>query len=359
MKIIKHLCLICFSAFIILGCTPNGVSVTDNKKVNSDFSSTIERIKNSIVFIQSSTNKSPKINNEDNSICSGAVIDDVGNILTNFHCIYRAKFIQVFYWDEQDWNPYDVEVIGEDPLADLAILSPIRKDQGKNIPPIPFADIVEVGEEVFALGHPMGLGWTITKGIISNKDRYARHPFIKAVQTDTAINKGNSGGPLLNMRGEIVAINALMISRIQENAGLGISIRYDTVIKSIEKMMKYGKVDRPALGVMIMDLANMGSNEEILKEYPQLKEKYIPTSFGLFVRNSDDIPEDLKAFDTIVAVEDDLVNNSVELINAIDKHNIGDTISLTVIRKRKYIKVQVTLRLFPVPIEQLYPKPGT
>ena len=137
MKKIKHLCLICFSAIIIFGCTSNGVSVSDNKKVNSDFSSTIERIKNSIVFIQSSTNKSPKINDINNSICSGAVIDNVGNILTNYHCIYRAKFIQVFYWDEQDWNPYDVEIIGEDPLADLAILSPIGKDQVKNIPPIP------------------------------------------------------------------------------------------------------------------------------------------------------------------------------------------------------------------------------
>ena len=102
-------------------------------------------------------------------------------------------------------------MVGRDPLADLALLEVI--DPPKTVPPLRFAEeLPKNGEDVFAMGHPMGMAWTVTKGIISSTDRHARHAFIKALQTDAAINVGNSGGPLLNMKGEIVGINTLIIS---------------------------------------------------------------------------------------------------------------------------------------------------
>ena len=120
-----------------------------------------------------------------------------------------------------------------DPLADLAILQVLEKEEP--IPHLEFAknsDNISSGTDVFALGHPMGMAWTVTKGIVSSTERYARHPFIKAIQTDSAINKGNSGGPLMNMKGEIVGINALIVSKISENAGIGLAIRGDIAKKS-------------------------------------------------------------------------------------------------------------------------------
>jgi serine protease Do len=356
MKIFKHLCLICFSVLIILGCSTKNahISITDKNKQVNDFSSIIEKTKDSIVFISSSINENLAVNAGQNSICSGAVINPEGHIITNYHCIHRQKYIRVYFWDDDNWVDYSVNIIGEDPLGDLALLEVNDKDT--KTPFLSFADNASVGEDVFALGHPMGLSWSVTKGIISNNERFARHPYIKAVQTDAAINKGNSGGPLLNMRGEIVAINALMVSRVQENAGVGVSIRGDIVKNSIEQMSKFGKYERPAIGVQIMEIIDENSRVAIQKDHPNLRKDHIPNTFGLFVKQTKDVPEGLKPFDTIIAVNDVMLNSGIELSDEIMKNYIGDWISLTVIRKRKYIKVEVKLKLFPVPIDSLYPK---
>ena len=270
MKGLKQICLMCFSIFVISCATNSNISVKEN---NNDLPSVIERAKQSIVYIMSSSLKDPAINPKLNSACSGVVVESQ-HIITNFHCIYKMKYLKVFFWDEEDWQEHDVKVVGEDPLADLALLRvPDREDQ------IPFLKFQEgeskEGEEVIAIGHPMGMAWSITKGIISNTDRYARHPFIKALQTDAAINQGNSGGPLLNMKGEIVGINALIVSRISENAGVGLAIRGDIARKSFKSMLATGKVDRPAIGLMIMELVNQKARKRILKEFPKLKENFL------------------------------------------------------------------------------------
>ena len=355
MKIIKRLCLICFSAIIIFGCTSNGVSVTENKNRINDFSSIIKRVKDSIVFIATSPHETLATNNQANQICSGAVINAIGHIITNYHCIYKQKFIRVYFWDKDNWIDYEVDIIGEDPLADLALLGVKGKDT--TTPFLTFSDTVTIGEDVFALGHPMGLSWSVTKGIVSNTERFARHPYIKALQTDAAINKGNSGGPLLNMRGEIVAINALMVSKTRENAGVGISIRYDIVKESIEKMSKFKKFNRPAIGVQVMELIDENTRTVIKKEFPNLRDDHIPNTFGLFVRQTKDLPKGLEPFDTIIGVNDVLLNSGIELSDQIIKNNIGDTITLTIIRKRKYIKVEVQLTTFEVNVDNLFRLP--
>ena len=187
--------------------------------------------------------------------------------------------------------------MGKDPLADLALLKIIDND--KELKPLRFAkntEKLEVGTEVFALGHPMSMAWSVTKGIISSNERYARHPYIHALQTDAAINKGNSGGPLMNMQGEIVCINALMISRISESAGVGIAIRGNIVEESLKSMMETGTVSRPAIGIQIMALGHPRHRKQVMKKFPDVNPDHIPNVSGMFVSDAtdEDLPEGIK-----------------------------------------------------------------
>jgi len=360
MKSIKYFSLICF--FIL--CIPFNISAIENKNVlveardSLKFESVIERVKKSVVLLSTSPLVDPATDPKKTGLCSGVVIDDIGHVLTNFHCVHNQNYIRLYYHDIDDWQIYEVNVIGLDPLGDLALIKVIGKEEP--IPYLKFAkdtEKIKEGMDVFALGHPMGMVWTVTKGIISSTERYSRHPFIKAVQTDTAINKGNSGGPLLNMKGEIIGINALIISKISENAGIALSIRGDIAEKSLNSMLINGRVDRPAIGIMIMPLAQGKQRKKIIKEFPKLKEEYVPNTYGIFVRPDVNLPRGIKEFDTIIGINDVMTNSGLQFSDQIYKYNIGDNVTLTIIRKRRFRKVDVTLKVFPVNVEALYPKP--
>lgn len=366
MKSIKFFGLICYLSFFIFSCATFNISATDNNVLVDardalKFESIVKKTKESVVLLSSNPSEDPTINPQQTSMCTGVVVDDIGHVLTNFHCIYKQNYIKLFYFDEDDWQTYDVNVIGLDPLADLALLEVLDKEE-----PIPFLKIaddaaeIEEGAEVFAIGHPMGMAWTITKGIVSSNQRYSRHPYIKSLQTDAAINKGNSGGPLLNMKGELVGINALIISKISENAGVGLAIRGDVVKNSFKSMLDNGKVDRPAVGIMIMGLSGFQARKNIIKEFPDQKQEFIPNTYGLVVRPDKDkeIPEGLEPFDTIVGVNDMIVNNGLQFSDELMKHKIGDNVTLTIIRKRVFRKTSVTLKVFPVPVDKMYGQRG-
>ena len=356
MEIFKQVfCLICFSIFIF-SCATNSVNISDNTKKNNDFPTFIDRVKESIVLISASQNEDPNINPNQNSMCSGAVID-LQYIITNYHCIYNNKFIKIFFWNKEDWRSYDVEVIGIDPLADLALLRAIDKDEP--VPELKFStEEIKSGQDVFAMGHPMGMVWSVSKGVISHEDRYARHPYVHSVQTDAAINVGNSGGPLLNMKGEIVGINTLIISKVKESAGIGIAIRRDTVQKSFNAMMKNGKIDRPAIGIMVVGLGTSDDQRtKLYKENPSAKPGQIPSTFGMLVKKSDTMPENIKEFDTVIAVNDKMINTHVEMSNVLEEYNVGDTVTVTIIRERRFMKLNIPLKVFEVPVEKMYKKP--
>ena len=364
MKNIKF-SLICFFILFVFSSVPHNISAQEENnslikaKQALKFESVIERVKRSVVLLSMNPNVDPEVDPRQTGLCSGVVIDDIGHILTNFHCVYKQKYIRLYYHDKEDWQNYEVKVVGSDPLADLALLEVIDKEEP--IPFLSFADNtkdIESGKEVFALGHPMGMAWTVTRGIISSTERYSRHPFIKTLQTDAAINKGNSGGPLLNMKGEIVGINALIVSRISENAGVGLAIRGDIVENSVKSMIANGGVDRPAIGIMIMPLNSIKQRDVILKEFPKLKSKFVPNTFGIFVRPSDTLPNGVKKYDTIIAINDIMINNSLQFSDEIYKYGIGDMITLTVVRKRRFLKVDVPLKVFTVDVDALYPAQG-
>jgi len=365
MQNIKLLCLICFST-IFFSCTLLNISATDNKVIvgsNSNdepvkFESVVKTSKESIVLLTISPFDDPTVDTSQNGVCSGAIVDEQGHVITNYHCVHNQKTIIVYYYDRKDWGEYKVEVVGIDPLADLALLKILDSD--KKLKPLKFAkdtDKLEVGTEVFALGHPMGMAWTTTKGIISSNERYARHPFVHALQTDAAINKGNSGGPLMNMQGEIVGINALIISRISENAGIGLAIRGDIVESSYKSMLETGTVSRPAIGIQIMLLGHPRQRKLVIEKFPNFNLDHIPNVSGMFVSGSTDkdLPKGIKEHDTVIGIGGELFNDGVKFSNLLEKHKVGDKITLTLIRKGRYVLVDVILKEFPIDIEKLYP----
>ncbi len=344
MEKLKRVLLLCFSIFVFSGVTYSETLAPE----------IIERVRESIVLLSSNESSTPSARN---ALCSGVVIDKVGHILTNFHCIYKQKIINLYYYDENDWKEYDVKVIGKDPLADLALLEvPART---KEVPYLEIADAndIQMGMEVFAFGHPMGLAWSLSRGIVSSKDRHARHPYIKSLQTDAAINKGNSGGPLLNLKGEIVGINALIVSKNQQSAGVGISIRSDVVKSSLTAMLERGRVDRPAIGVMIITLIGKEHQQnKLIKDNPELK-KILPNTYGLLIgKDNAELPAGLERWDTIVGVNNIPVNNGVEFSDQLVKYDIGNKIELTLIRNKRYIQIEVPLKVLPVKVDLMYGK---
>ena len=361
---IKLLCLICLST-ILISCTLLNISATDNKVIvgsNTDepvkFETVVKNTQDSIVLLTTSPYEDPTIDRSQNAVCSGVIVDKIGHVITNYHCIHNQKTIFLYYYDKEDWGEYTVDVVGTDPLADLALLKIIDSD--KKLTPLKFAKNTEklgVGTDVFALGHPMGMAWTVTKGIISSNNRYARHPYVHALQTDAAINKGNSGGPLMNMQGELVGINALMVSRISESAGVGIAIRGDIVEKSFKSMLKTGTVSRPAIGIQIMSLGHPRQRKVVMKKFPDVDPDHIPNVSGMFVSHATikDLPEGIKNHDTVIGINGKIFNDGVQFSNILENYKVGEKVTLTIIRKGRYILVDVILREFPVDLEILYP----
>ena len=347
MEKLKLFVLLCFSILVFF---VNPAQAIDKE--------VIENVKRSVVLLSVNKLKEPPVTTP-NSLCSGMSINEKGYILTNFHCVYKQETINLYFWDENDWTEYQVEVIGEDPLADLALLKVIGLE--RKVPYLKFSKSEDIytGLEIFAFGHPLGMAWSLSKGIVSNNERYARHPYIKSIQVDAAINKGNSGGPIINEKGEIVAVAALMVSRTNTNAGVGLGIRADVAKKSLAEMLLSGKTDRPALGVKVIALTGKKSQQkEILKRHPSINTT-IPNSYGLLITDDNEptnpIPEGLKPWDTIIGINDVLINTDVEFADQLIRYKIGEKITVNIIRNKRYMTVgDITLKTFTVPTDKLY-----
>jgi len=349
MEKLMRVFLLCFSILIFFSEPAQAIT----KEV-------VEQVRKSVVLLSINKLENPPVTAQ-NGLCSGAVINEQGHILTNFHCVFEQKTLLMYYWDEDDWHEYKVEVIGTDPLADLAVLKVIGLT--RKVPHLKFADDENIytGAEAFAFGHPMGMAWSLSRGIISSTTRYARHPYIKSIQIDAAINKGNSGGPVINEQGEIVGIASLLVSRTNQNAGVGIAIRADVAKHSLAEMLATGEVNRPALGVMIIPLyGKEKQRQKILKDNPSIN-RSIPNTYGLLISDknkpTNPLPKGLQAWDTIIGINDVAINNDVEFADQLGKYKIGDTVSINILRDKRFIQIDnITLKVFLVPINVMYGK---
>ncbi|MGB8168149.1 MAG: Do family serine endopeptidase [Chthoniobacteraceae bacterium] len=225
---------------------PSVVSITSSRTVRLQ-----QQINPLEFFFPNRINRGP-IERQQSSLGSGVIVSREGHILTNNHVIANMEKIEV---QLTDGRVEPAQLIGSDEMTDIAVL----KIDAKNIEPLPFGDSdqVRVGQLVFAIGNPFGFQESVTQGIVSAKGRRAmRDSGVEFLQTDAAVNQGNSGGPLLNLRGEIVGINSAIYSTSDQGAWLGISfaIPANTARRTLESLLKNGRVVRGYLGVEMTNL---------------------------------------------------------------------------------------------------------
>src|SRR5919112_3917586 len=190
---------------------------------------------------------------------SGSILDQQGNILTNYHVVAGAQKLSVSLGGKKD---YPAVVVGGDPDTDLAVIRLTEKPAGPlTVVPLGNSDKLEVGQKVLAIGNPFGLDRTLTTGVISGLQRPIRarndRPIDAAIQTDASINPGNSGGPLLDKFGRMIGINSQILSPAGGSVGVGFAIPVSTAKRIIPQLIQFGEVRRPNLAASLMSVGQL------------------------------------------------------------------------------------------------------
>jgi len=264
---------------------------------------------------------------------SGVIISADGYIITNNHVISGADKIKVTI-PSDDNTEYEAKIIGTDEKSDLAVI----KIEAKNLNFVKFADSSEakVGDVVFAIGNPFGVGESVTSGIISalNKTGVGIAAYENFIQTDASINPGNSGGALVDSRGALIGINTAIISRSGGNVGIGFAIPSNMAKAIIKSLVETGKVSRGYLGVSISDVTG------------DLKNFYGNQKGALVMNVEDDTPAKkagIQRGDLIIKVANKEIKNSNDLRNSVGFMAPGSKVKVVVIRDKKKITLDVTL----------------
>ncbi len=281
---------------------------------------------------------------------SGFVLDERGHIVTNQHVVDGAQSVTVKF---TDGSSYDATVVGSDPSTDLAVL---KVDAPASLlVPLELADSsqVEVGDGVVAIGSPFGLSQTVTTGIVSALHREITAPnnyaIADAIQTDAAINHGNSGGPLLDLQGHVIGVNSQIESDSGGSDGVGFAVASNTVETIAAQLLSTGKVEHAYLGVGIESITSSAADElgtkagaavtEVRTGSPAAAAGLKPAT-GTKTVDGQEYPT---GGDVITAVDGQAVAGADELRAAIDAQKPGEKVSLTILRNGKTTSVEVTL----------------
>ena len=282
---------------------------------------------------------------------SGFILDKGGHVFTNYHVVEGAnRGIQVMLSNK---SHYEAKVIGTDKVHDLALL----QISAPNLEPVTLADSggLSVGQKVFAIGNPFGLNGTMTRGIISSIRSIRGSegaPIEDAIQTDAAINPGNSGGPLLNSRGEVIGINTMIASNgADQSSGIGFAIPINTAKAVLADLTRYGKVKRPSLGIQSYAIGpDLASQMGLAVDYGVLVQRVLPGGAaeraGLRGGNQQAYVGNTPIMlggDLIVAIDGQEVADPQDINAIMDKHQAGDTISVTIYRGQKEITLKLIL----------------
>ena len=270
---------------------------------------------------------------------SGVIISTDGYIVTNNHVVDGADELTVTLSDNKE---YSARIIGTDKTTDLALI----KIDGKDLPAIKIAnsDDVKIGEWVLAIGNPLGLNNTVTAGIISAKARTLGANGVESfIQTDAAINAGNSGGALVNTRGELVGINAMLYSQTGSYSGYGFAIPTAMMNKVVDDLKQYGTVQRAMIGISGTDVKNYVDGEK-----EKGNEVDLGTMEGIYVaevvENSAAEEAGLEKGDVITEVDGQKMTKFGDLSGIIAQKRPGDKVSITYLHNKKKHTKQVTLR---------------
>ena len=277
---------------------------------------------------------------------SGLVLDKQGHIVTNHHVIRDSQRIEVTL---ANGSSYRAEVVGQDPPNDIAVIKIQAPPQ--ELVPIPLGDSTQllVGQKVLAVGNPFGLERTLTVGVLSSLNRMLRSPetgrMIKSViQIDAALNRGNSGGPLLDSAGVLIGMNTAILSRSGENAGIGFAVPVNTIRRVVEQILQFGKVIRPTAsmamtpiegGLQVIQVEPGGAADRAgLKGWER---KVIRSDFTIYQ------VLDKSNADTIVAVDGRTVASEDDFLTIIEEKQPGQQVEIDVIRNGRSRKVTLTL----------------
>ena len=281
----------------------------------------------------------PSLPEEDyKGIGSGTIISTNGYILSNYHMIEDADSILVTLSDRR---VFEAEVVGSDSLIDIALL----KIQSADLPVVRLgdSDLLKIGDLVLAIGHPLGLGTTLTDGIISALDRQAAvikgaYSIESFIQTNAVINPGNSGGPLLNLHGEVVGINTAISTRTGFYIGYGLAVPINLAREAIDDILTYGRVVRSYLGVEMLEVSQKLIEEKALKlkrpggVYIEATLAGSPAELG-----------GLRRGDVILTIDDHPVERPNQIQSFIYNKDPGDTIFLNLLRSDGQLNLEVTL----------------
>lgn len=281
----------------------------------------------------------PALPDEDyKGIGSGTIISTNGYILSNYHVIEDADSIRVTLSDRR---VFDAEVVGSDSLIDIALL----KIQSADLPVVRLGDSdrLKIGDLVLAIGHPLGLGTTLTDGIISALDRQAAviqgaYSIESFIQTNAVINPGNSGGPLLNLSGEVVGINTAISTRTGFYIGYGLAVPINLAREAIDDILTHGRVVRSYLGVEMLEVSQQLIEEKALN----LKRPggvYIDATLA----GSPAELGGLRRGDVILAIDDHPVERPNQIQSLIYNKDPGDIIFLKLLRSDGQLNLEVTL----------------
>lgn len=340
--------------FVIIGQIPLG-PIQASEEIFTDFSSEIAQIAKqnipSVIHINilhyqdnSTYSQSPELNlffryflnapytptrfkKERKGFGTGIIMDNQGHILTNYHIVSGASEIQI---QLSNGKLYSADIVGTDPSTDLAV---IRVDTNDILPNVVFgnSDKIDAGEWVVAIGRPCGLDYTITQGIISSRPRLGIEIpscYQDFLQTDSAINPGNSGGPLINLKNEVIGINAARVSQTGGFVGVGFSIPSNIALHIAKELIKHGKVNRGWLGLTAKDLT-----------LEQCMEFKLGTKRGALisgvVKNG---PADIAGMhngDVVTTYDGRTIQNSNVLRDRVITSKIGDRVNISIYRKGK------------------------
>lgn len=362
------------------GSNTTGTTKTSNVKVNvsSQSSKAFSTIKDSVVSVinlqkantndsdsiissifgneSSSSSKSSSSSSELETASEGSGViykksGDTAYIVTNNHVVSGSSSLEIIM---SNGKKLPAKIVGTDSVTDLAVLK-INSSAVTTVASFGNSDNIKVGETALAIGSPLGSEYatSLTQGIISAKKRTVEtttengqnNGEATVIQTDAAINAGNSGGPLINLAGQVIGINSMKLSASGSDSttveGMGFAIPSNEVVTIIDQLVKNGKITRPALGVALVDLTQVSSTQQ--KSILKLPSNVTDGTVLMQVNNGPAKTAGLKKYDVITKIDDKAITDTAELREALYKHKINDKITVGYYRDGKYKTTVVTL----------------
>jgi len=262
---------------------------------------------------------------------SGFIISQTGLVVTNNHVIEQADEILIELFSGEELK---ATLVGSDPKTDIALLK-VEYDKPLSFVKFGNSDLARVGDWVMAVGNPLGQGFSVSAGIISARNRALRGSYDDFIQTDAAINRGNSGGPLFNMDGEVLGVNTAIISPNGGSIGIGFSMASNVVSKVVYQLEKYGETRRGWLGVSIQDVS-----EDIALA------KELDNTNGALVTNTPDGPAKIAGIevaDVIISFDNQLIENTRALVKIVGSTEVGKIVEVIVLRNGEKKVLEVTV----------------